>query len=229
MTPGLIRKMGGKTRWRVIEALKWGGGCCVQDLAGQLGMSYMGVKEVCVALEKNGLLKTWRQPSTAGRPRLEYRLTERAQQLFPAETHGIALELLESANALFGNAAAEKLLLVLFKRLGERYARRLRPGNLEDRARRLVEIRSAEGYLSRWEQADAGSQDASVTGGSQQNGMPAGRWTEAHSPIAEVLRAYPIAARLETEMLGNLIGGRVVRREDASPSIYRCEFLVYAT
>ncbi len=220
MTPAQIRKMGGKTRWRIVEALKLGGGACVRDLAGQLGMSYMGVKEACLGLQKSGFLETWRQPSSGGRPRLEYRLTERAGQLFPAESPEIALELLESARTLFGAAAPEKLLLVVFKRMAERYGRRLRSGSLEERAQRLAEIRQAEGHLSRWE-------PACPEAGSGVEGL-AGRIVEAHSPILEVLRAHPIAARLESEMLGNLLGARVVREEETAAGAYRCVFHVHA-
>ena len=221
MTPLQVRKMGGETRWRIVEALKLGGGACVRDLAGQLGMSYMGVKEACQALEKSGFLQTWRLPSEGGRPRLEYRLTERAQQLFPAESHGFALELLESAKTLFGNAADEKLLLVVFNRIGERLGRRLRPGNPVERALRLAEIRHAAGYLSRWEPALEGSPD-------QARGL-LGCIREAHSPILEILRAYPIAGRLEAEMIGRLTGGRVVRQEEAGTGAYQCVFNVHAT
>jgi predicted ArsR family transcriptional regulator len=220
MTPAQVRKMGGKTRWRIVEALKLGGGACVRDLAGELGMSYMGVKEACTGLQKSGFLETWRRPSSGGRPQLEYRLTERAGQLFPAESPGIVLELLESARTLFGSAAPEKLLLVVFKRMAERYGRRLPAGTLEERARRLAEIRHAEGHLSGWEPAAAGP-----LGG---EGGLAGRIVEAHSPILEVLRAHPIAARLETEMLGELLGARVVRKEEADSGVYRCFFNVHS-
>jgi predicted ArsR family transcriptional regulator len=218
MTPALVRKMGGETRWRIVEALKLGGGACVRDLAGELGMSYMGVKEACLGLQKSGFLETWRRPSSGGRPQLEYRLTERAGQLFPAESPEIALELLESARTLFGAAAPEKLLLVVFKRMAERYRRRLHSGSLGERAQRVAEIRHAEGHLSRWEPAGLESGSGGL----------AGRIVEAHSPILEVLRAHPIAARLESEMLGDLLGARVVREEDGGAGAYRCSFQVHA-
>ena len=46
-------------------------------------MSYMGIKDHCLALEKDGYLDTWRRPKPVGRPEMLYRLTDRARELFP--------------------------------------------------------------------------------------------------------------------------------------------------
>ena len=66
-----------------MNELKRTQGLCVADLAVRLGMSYMGIKGVCLDLEKRGLLDTWRSPQPLGRPLMLYRLTERAHDLFP--------------------------------------------------------------------------------------------------------------------------------------------------
>ena len=66
----------------IMRHLKRSSGLSVNELAGKLGMSYMGVKQHCVELEKRGYLDTWRRPKAIGRPEKVYRLTEKADPLF---------------------------------------------------------------------------------------------------------------------------------------------------
>src|SRR4051794_2788023 len=100
-------------------------------------MSYMGVKGICLDLHKRGLLDTWRQPQKLGRPLLLYRLTQRAHDLFPTTSNEMTIHLLEAAQKLYGPAAAEKLLLTLFQRQAEQYARRLNGDTVSERAKWL--------------------------------------------------------------------------------------------
>ena len=62
MKQRLIQQVGRSARLRVLNELKRTEGLCVADLAARLGMSYMGIKGVCLDLEKRGLLGTWRSP-----------------------------------------------------------------------------------------------------------------------------------------------------------------------
>ena len=51
----------------IFDALKRSDGLAVGDLAAALDMSYMGVKQYCVELEKRGYLDTWRRAKETGR------------------------------------------------------------------------------------------------------------------------------------------------------------------
>jgi predicted ArsR family transcriptional regulator len=207
MTPGGVRKMGGKTRWRIVEELKSAGGLPVRELAERLGMSYMGVKDACTDLQKRGLLETWRHSVGSGRPQMLYRLTDKALDLFPAESLNLALGLLEAANSLYGSSAAEKLLVVAFQKMRERYARRLSGVSSAARGIKLAEIRDREGYMARWEE----------------EGGEGGGWriVEHHSPILEIQRAFPITERLEAELFQRLLECRVSREVSEVPGLYR--------
>ena len=44
----------------IMKHLKQSSGLSVNELASKLEMSYMGVKQHCVELEKRGYLDTWR-------------------------------------------------------------------------------------------------------------------------------------------------------------------------
>ena len=52
----------------IILLLKRSTGMSVNELTAILNMSYMGVKQHCVTLEKNGYLDTRRRPKPTGRP-----------------------------------------------------------------------------------------------------------------------------------------------------------------
>jgi len=172
-------------------------------------MSYMGVKSICLDLHKRGLLDTWRSPQKIGRPLLLYRLTQRAHDLFPTASNEITLQLLEGAQKLYGATAADKLLLTLFQRRTEHYASRLKGDTLADRAKWFARLRDHDGYMSELEVAEA-------TG--------ALRIVEHHSPILDLLRAYPLVAKLEADLFQRILGTAVRREEATASGLFRATF-----
>ena len=207
----LIQQVGRSARLRLLNELKRTQGLCVSDLAERLGMSYMGVKGICLDLHKRGLLDTWRQPQKLGRPLLLYRLTQRAHDLFPTASNEMTILVLEVAQKLYGAAAAEKLLLVVFQKRTEQYAARLKGDTPAERAKWLARLRDHDSCMSEFEHDEA-------TG--------AMRIVEHHSPILDLLRAFPLVARLETEMLQRLLGVPVRRDESVASGLYRVTFSI---
>lgn len=204
----LLQQVGRSARLRVLNELKRTQGLCVADLAERMGMSYMGVKGICLDLHKRGLLDTWRQPQKVGRPHLLYRLTQRAHDLFPTASNEMTIHLLEAAQKLYGPAAAEKLLLVIFQRRTEHYAGRLKGETVAERAKWLTRLRDHDGCMSEFE--------------AEENGPL--RIVEHHSPILDLLRAFPIVAKLETDMFQRLLGVPVRREEATASGLYRATF-----
>jgi len=204
----LIQSIARSARLKVLNELKRTQGLPAGELAERLGMSYMGVKGLCVEMEKRGLLDTWRAPQPRGRPLMLYRLTQRAHDLFPTTSNSATLDILEGAQKLFGGSAAEKLLLVLFQKMQTNYAARLREGELPDRTKWLARLRDHDGYMSEFERGEDGGLHI----------------VEHHSPILDLLRAYPIVAKLESEMFGRLLGAPVEREEATASGLYRATF-----
>ena len=209
MKQRLIQQVGRSARLKLINELKRSQGLGVTDLATRLGMSYMGVKGICLDLEKRGLLDTWRQPQKLGRPQILYRLTARAHDLFPTQSNALTLSLLQAAQRLYGNASPEKLLLVVFQRLGEEYGEQVTGSSVLERAQQLVRIRDQEGYMPVLVTATKNIQIL-----------------EHHSPILNVLREFPIVARLEVEMFQRLLGVPVLRTEAAASGLFLATFSV---
>lgn len=210
MKQRLIQEVGRSARLRVLNELKRTEAMCVADLAARLGMSYMGVKGVCLDLQKRGLLDTWRSPRPVGRPQMLYRLTERAHDLFPTTSNAMTIAVLVAAQKLFGVAAAEKLLLVAFQEKSADYASRLKGETLAERATWLARLRDHDGHMS----ACLAEEGRPLT------------IIEHHSPILDLLGAFPLIARLETEMFQRLLGVPVQREETSSGGMFRATFIL---
>jgi predicted ArsR family transcriptional regulator len=207
MIQKLIAEIGKSQRLEIINRLKRTQGLSVGELAEQLNMSYMGVKQHCVDLEKEGYLDTWRRAKGIGRPELLYRLTERAHELFPVASNYMTLALLENAKALYGPSAPEKLLFSVFQKKADTYKTKVRGETVAERAGKLARLRDSEGCMAECEK-DA----ASI------------RIVEHHSPIHDLLKAFPIVARLETDLFTRVLGASVQREEAHASGLYRCVF-----
>src|SRR5262252_1226846 len=109
MNQRLISEIGRTQRLEIINSLKRTRGMSVNQLVEKMKMSYMGIKQHCLTLERDGYLDTWRRPQKMGRPEMVYRLTRRSHDLFPSDSNEFTLELLRSAKEVYGPNAAEKM------------------------------------------------------------------------------------------------------------------------
>src|SRR5438552_14263485 len=82
MNQRLIAEIGRTQRLEIINSLKRSRGMSVNELVEKMKMSYMGIKQHCLTLERDGYLDTWRRPQKMGRPEMVYRLTRRSHDLF---------------------------------------------------------------------------------------------------------------------------------------------------
>jgi len=184
-----------KPHWfEIIRLVKCSEGLSVGELAEAMGMSYMGVKKHCVALQKLGYLDTWRRPKDVGRPEKSYRVTRRIDPLFPQIGNEVSLAILRAAAQLDVNAA-EKILFAFFKDQTDRYAKKISGDSVQERAERLAEARDAEGYFSQCIY-------------SEEEGL---RIDEYHNPLQPLFEQYHTLARMEEQMFEKLLGALVTR------------------
>ena len=137
-----LRDIARPSQVEILEALKKSEGMPISDLARVLNMSYMGVKQHCVALEKKGYLECWRVPRSeagVGRPEKLYRLTEAVTPLFPQAGVELTIEFLHAVREQFGDTAPEKLLFRFFQKRREDWQKRILIGrSLVERCTRFV-------------------------------------------------------------------------------------------
>ncbi len=185
-------------KYSILVEIKRSDGLSVGELAERMHLSYMGVKQHCNSLEKEGYLSTQRRAKRVGRPEKVYVLTDKAGEFFPRKGTTLVLDLLESVEEVYGTLAAERLLHRLYHRRVEALRPRISGSTLSERARKLVEAREEEGYMSRYER----------------NAGPSGEVLEFHSPILEILDRFPRVRDFERRLFEDLLGARVEREED---------------
>ena len=115
MKSKLLRKLAKSQKYLILAEIKRSQGLSVSQLCDRVNLSYMGVKQHCVSLEKDGYLDTWRRPKGMGRPEKAYRLTPLAQEFFPSEHTNFTGEILRSLEEVYGPAAPEKILYQIYQ------------------------------------------------------------------------------------------------------------------
>jgi predicted ArsR family transcriptional regulator len=209
MNQRLLAEIGRTQRLEILNSLKRSKGMSVNELVAKMGMSYMGIKQHCLTLQRDGYLDTWRRPQKMGRPEMFYRLTRRTHDLFVADSNKLTLELLKAVQEVYGANAPEKLLYSVFAKKTAALKAKAKGETVADRAKWLAKVRDAEGYM------------AQFTTDPKQGGP---QIFECHSPILNLLDQYSIVGRLEQDMFEAVLGTRVRREETRTSGLYECAF-----
>ncbi len=209
MNQQLLSEIGRTQRLEILNTLKRTRGMSVNELVDKMKMSYMGIKQHCLTLERGGYLDTWRRPQKMGRPEMVYRLTKRTHDLFPCDSNRMTMDLLAAASEIYGPNAAEKLLFNVYERKTREFAEKVKGETVAERARSLAELRDQDGHMAEF-------MDDEKEGGPQ--------ILECHSPILNLLDQYPLVARLEQDLFEKILGTAVRREETRSSGQYECAF-----
>ena len=208
MNQRLLAEIGRTQRLEILNSLKRTKGMSVNELVEKMGMSYMGIKQHCLTLQRDGYLDTWRRPQKMGRPEMVYRLTRRSHDLFPVDSNQFTLELLESIREIHGANAPDKLLYNVFQKRIATLRTKVKGDNVAERAKWLAKVRDNEGYMAQFLPSEKDGPQI----------------LECHSPILNLLEKYPILARLEQEMFEAVLGTSVRREEMHTSGLYECAF-----
>jgi len=208
MNQRLLSEIGRTQRLEILNSLKRTKGMSVNELVNRMKMSYMGIKQHCLTLERDGYLDTWRRPQKMGRPEMVYRLTRRSHDLFATDSNQFTLELLRSSREIYGPNAPEKLLYNVFGKKTAALKARVKGETVTDRAKWLARVRDGEGHMAQFLIGEKGGPQI----------------LECHSPIVNLLDQYPIVGRLEQDMFEAILGTSVRREETRTSGQYECAF-----
>jgi len=208
MNQRMLAEIGRTQRLEILNSLKRSKGMSVNELVRKMKMSYMGIKQHCLTLQRDGYLDTWRRPQKMGRPEMVYRLTRRTHDLFQTDSNAFTLELLKSVQETYGPNAAEKLLYNVFERKTAALKGRVKGDTVADRAKWLARQRDTEGYMSQFSTEEAGGPQI----------------LECHSPLLNLIDRYPIIGRLEQDLFEAVLGTSVRREETRNSGLYECAF-----
>jgi predicted ArsR family transcriptional regulator len=205
----LLAEIGRTQRLEILNTLKRTRGLSVNQLVERMHMSYMGIKQHCLTLERDGYLDTWRRPQKMGRPEMVYRLTRRSHALFQSDSNAFTLELLTSIEEIHGPSAPEKLIYHLYERKTEALRPKINGETVEARAKELAALRDEEGYMSQY-------LSAPNEGGPQ--------ILECHSPIMNLIEKYKFIGKLEQDMFEKLLQVPVRREETWTSGLFEAAF-----
>lgn len=199
----------GNPKYMILREIKRSQGLSVSELCERIGLSYMGVKQHCVAMEKEGYLDTWRRPKGMGRPEKAYRLTSHAQDFFPTEYSSFTCDILESVQQVYGPTAADKILFNIYKNEGSKLLLQIKGSTLEERAREFAALREEHGYMSEY-YFDPDTREHKIV--------------DYNSPILVCIDRFSIIRDLERQMFERVLGVKVNRNEERVSGLYKCIF-----
>src|SRR6201996_7934498 len=209
MKSKLLRKLAKSQKYLILAEIKRSQGLSVSQLCERINLSYMGVKQHCVALEKDGYLDTWRRPKGMGRPEKAYRLTTIAQEFFPSEHTNFTGEILRSLEEVYGPAAPEKILFQIYQNQTAKMQTKVQGASLEERARCLAGLRDQDGYMSEY-YFNPDLQRHQIV--------------EYNSPVLPIADQFNILVQLENNLIETVLGVRVDREEERVSGLYKCQF-----
>jgi predicted ArsR family transcriptional regulator len=211
MKSRFLRKIAKSQKYQILHEIKRSQGLSVSELCEKIELSYMGVKQHCVSLEKDGYLDTWRRPKGMGRPEKAYRLTPQAQDFFPTEATRFTEQVLVCIEQVYGPASPEKILYQIFQNEIKRYRSLVQVESFEEKIQLLARIRDEEGFMSEYlfDPDKAGHQIL-----------------EYNSPILSVAERYDIVHRLERELFEQVLDASVERREERISGLYKCVYQI---
>ena len=202
-----------KTRRAIVKILKMQGPLDSAQLAEQLGLTTMAVRQHLYALQSEGHVEAEERPVPIGRPAKHWRLTREADQLFPEAYAELNVSLIEALRDTFGEEGLDRVLGSRCARQREDYAKRIRPADsLEKKLKELARVRTEEGYMAEVKRERDGSY----------------LLVENHCPICAAANACQGFCSTELDLFRSVLGPavRVEREEHIVSGDRRCAYRI---
>jgi predicted ArsR family transcriptional regulator len=201
------------TRERILFLLKKKGPLSIDDLSRQMGITPMGIRQHLISLERKGLVDYIARRYGVGRPAFLYKLTEKADDLFPKAYHKFILTTLKEMEKNEGREKIEEI----FRWRKEKILRENKDAlsekkNLQDRVFALKDVLEADGYL-----VDLDMDDNNFI------------LKEFNCPIARVASEYREACKYELQVYRELLRKEVTRQECIAEGSPSCTYVIPKT
>ncbi|MEF2243385.1 helix-turn-helix transcriptional regulator [Paenibacillus sp. IITD108] len=202
-----------RTRRSIIKLLKHNGAMDAHQLAGQLQVTAMAVRQHLYDLQEQEMVDYTEEPRAMGRPAKMWRLTTEANRLFPDGYAELTIGLIESMKETFGEEGLDRLLEVHNRKLSDSYLSMVQHAkSLKVKLEDFAKSRTAEGYMAEVVENENGSY----------------YFIEKHCPICEAAKACTNLCKMELEMFRTVIGEgtEVIRGEHILKGDNRCLYKV---
>jgi predicted ArsR family transcriptional regulator len=137
------------TRRAIVKLLKTEGAMDSGELAKRLELTPMAVRQHLYALQREKLVTSEERRVPIGRPAKHWRLTRRADGLFPDAYAELNVALIEAVGNTFGPKGLQRVLESREAKQRTDLARRIAPSApLKARLLQLAQMRTEEGYMA---------------------------------------------------------------------------------
>jgi predicted ArsR family transcriptional regulator len=183
----------------------------VAELCDVLEITSMAVRRHLSGLQKDGFVDCRLVKQTRGRPTYRYRLTEKAESLFPSGLGNMAYDLLDATFETRGHKGVMELLTVRNEWLVKKHRPRLEKMSLEDRVKAVVELFGQSGFMTEWKR------------------LPDGNYFifQQHCAIHHLATQYRQLCVLEPKLMEQLLGLKVTRESFMLKDDPTCGYLVH--
>lgn len=195
----------------VLLYLKKEGEMTVQELCDLLGITAMAVRRHLQVLQNDGLIESRMVRQSRGRPNYKYKLTTKAESLFPSGFQNLAMDLLDAVYETSGHKGVMDLLTARNRKRIMRLKERVDKKDLKERVAEVSKIFSEDGYMTEWE------------------ALPDGDFFifQQHCALHDVAKQYKQVCALEPQLMQNLLGVKVTREKYIMKDDPVCGYLVH--
>jgi predicted ArsR family transcriptional regulator len=199
------------TQEAVLLHLKRSGELAVGDLCKILGITSMAVRRHLASLQKEGLIESRIVRQSRGRPTYRYKLTEKAETLFPSGFHNLATDLLDLVFEQAGHKGVMELLNRRNDRLAQKLRVRVENKEPKQRVEEVAKIFTEFGYMTEWEP------------------LPDGNFIiyQRHCAVHDLANQYRQMCILEPRLMENLLGMKVTREQYILKNDPVCGYIVH--
>ncbi len=198
------------TRRRILLALKKKGDMSVEALSEEVNVTPMGVRQHLLILEKNGAVEYFTKRQGVGRPGFLYKLTEKADDLFPKSYREFAVGILEDIESKDGRERIDEIFRRRRARLVSDMSRQL-PGkeNIAARLRALTELLQREGFIAEIEESGREF-----------------RLKQFNCPISKIAYRFREACKHDLQLLRDILGEPVTRQKCLAEGDRACVYVI---
>jgi predicted ArsR family transcriptional regulator len=200
----------GPSREEIVQLLRTRGGVNADELAASLGLSKQCVRKHLDVLERDGYVQHIAERKERGRPAHVYRLTAKADALFPKRYDLFAKAVLQQIGAVWGERGLNTVFCGCANEMIGRLGPQLKGLAFDARICRLAELLDTEGYEAEVEKLADGSYIL----------------TEWNCPMTDVARDYRQVCERELEVYRELLGTQVFRESRIVGGASRCMYRV---
>jgi predicted ArsR family transcriptional regulator len=198
------------TRQRIIMLLKKAGQMTVAELSKAMGITPMAVRQHLMSLERKRIVEYEAKKYGIGRPLFLYRLTDRANEIFPNAHTDFLMEVLRTIENMDGREKVDDVFQKISRSHLDEKTRSLH--GIEDFTERLIaftEVLSKDGYLVELEEKDDTFEIK-----------------QFNCLLTSVVREYPETCSMELDLYREVLGKDLARSQCQKDGGAACVYVI---